>query len=117
MSDVRHWHLFSDLAAAAGGEERFDELLAAPGVKVERIVSHGHRSPDGDWYDQELSEWVMVLRGEAGVEIEGEDAPRHLRPGDALLLPAHCRHRVAWTAEGEATVWLAVHYPGAGGES
>ena len=113
-SDARQWKLYSDLAPAPGGEERFDELVAAPGVKVERIVSRGHRSPEGFWYDQEWAEWVLVLEGEAAVEIEGEEEPRRLGPGDALLLPAHCRHRVARTAEDGPTVWLAVHYPPAG---
>jgi len=103
--------LFDDLDAVAGPEERFDPLLTTPGVKIERIVSFGHRSPEGFWYDQEWAEWVLLLRGRAGVELAGEGRVRELRAGDHLLIPAHCRHRVAWTAEGEPTVWLAVHYP------
>jgi len=33
-----------------------------------------------------------------------------LKPGDHVSIPAHCRHRVEWTATGEPTIWLAVHY-------
>ncbi len=33
-----------------------------------------------------------------------------LRPGDHIRIPAHKKHRVDWTAEGEETVWLAVFY-------
>lgn len=89
--------------------ERFDALLQRRGLRLERIVSHGQASPPGFWYDQPHDEWVMVLRGAARLEVEG--APeRYLAPGDHMLLPAHCRHRVAWTADDEPTVWLAVHF-------
>jgi cupin 2 domain-containing protein len=44
------------------------------------------------------------------VEFEGESQPRELKPGDYLLIPAHCRHRVAWTSSDEPSVWLAVHF-------
>ncbi len=100
-------NLFADLALEAD-EERFDDLLARPGVRIERIVSTGQSSPPGFWYDQGQDEWVLLLRGGAGLLIEGE-AERTLRPGDFVFLPARCRHRVTWTAEGEPTVWLAVH--------
>ncbi len=36
--------------------ELFQTLLAAPGLRVERIVSLGHASPEGFWYDQEARE-------------------------------------------------------------
>ena len=32
-------------------------------------------------------------------------------PGDWVILPAHCRHRVAWTDPVRETLWLAVHLP------
>ncbi len=100
-------NLFADLPANPP-EELFTTLLQAPGVRVERIVSHGHQSPDGFWYDQPESEWVVVLKGEA--KIEFEDGIRQLGPGDHLNIPAHRKHRVAWTTPDEPTIWLAVHY-------
>ena len=99
-------NLFEDLRPTE--DERFDTLLDRPGVRIERIVSTGQASPPGFWYDQAHDEWVVVLQGSAGLLVEGQPE-RTLRPGDVLLLPAHCRHRVTWTAEGEPTVWLAVH--------
>ncbi len=101
-------NVFDGLASPAV-EERFDTLLQRPGLRIERIVSHGQASPPGFWYDQPQDEWVIVLRGAAALEIAGEP-DRRLGPGDHVLLPAHCRHRVAWTADGEPTVWLAVHF-------
>ena len=55
---------------------------------------------------------MVVLAGEAALRIEGEAAPRTLRPGDWLELPAGLRHRVEWTATDRPTVWLAVHWKG-----
>jgi len=91
-------------------EELFTTLLQAPGVQIERIVSHGHQSPDGFWYDQATGEWVIVLKGAARIQFE--DHTIELAPGDYLDIPAHMKHRVAWTPPAEPTIWLAVHYPG-----
>ena len=104
----RRGNLLCDLPDAAGGEV-VEELLRGDGVRIERIVSAGQASPPGSWYDQDAGEWVMVLRGRAGLELEGEDEVLEMGPGDWIDLPAHRRHRVAWTAENEPTVWLAVH--------
>lgn len=95
---------------AARRDEEMMPLATTPHVRIERIVSHGHASPPGFWYDQDWSEWVLVVSGEAGLQIAGETAPRVLKPGDYVAIPAHMRHRVDWTAPGEPTVWLAVHY-------
>jgi cupin 2 domain-containing protein len=90
--------------------EQTVELLAGDNVRIARIVSTGQASPPGFWYDQDWAEWVLVVAGSAGLLIEGEAEPRVLRPGDYLLIPAHRRHRVAWTDAECPTVWLAVHY-------
>ncbi len=89
-----------------GAEEHFQTLLSRAGVRLERIVSHGHSSPAGFWYDQAEDEWVMLVQGHA--ELAFEDG-EHLamRPGDWLLIPAGRRHRVASTAPD--AVWLALH--------
>ena len=90
--------------------ELVEELVRRPGARLERIVSRGHRTPDGEWYDQAWDEWVVVLTGRARLRIEGEADEVALGPGDSLLLPAHVRHRVEWTDPAADTVWLAVHF-------
>lgn len=77
---------------------------------VERIVSQGHASPGGFWYDQEQHEWVIVLKGKATLRFEADDKLLEMGPGDYLNIPAHKRHRVEWTTPEEPTIWLAVHY-------
>jgi cupin 2 domain-containing protein len=93
-----------------GTEEAFDVLLARPGLKLERIVSNGHASPPGFWYDQPQDEWVLVVAGAARLRLEDEPEPRVLGPGDCLDIAAHRRHRIEWTHPDEPTVWLALHY-------
>lgn len=90
-------------------DELFETLLARPGLKIERIISSGQATPPGEWYDQELDEWVLLLSGSASLLVEGETAPHELVAGDYLHLPAHCRHRVEQTDQQVKTVWLALH--------
>jgi cupin 2 domain-containing protein len=91
-------------------EERVDALLRSGSLRIERIVSTGQASPAGFWYEQDEHEWVVVLRGRAALRCEGQADATELGPGDALLLPAHLRHRVEWTSPDEPTVWLAVFW-------
>jgi cupin 2 domain-containing protein len=108
---LKSGNLFAN-GAASRADEDITILAAHPGAIVERIVSTGKGSPAGFWYDQDWTEWVIVLAGEAGLWIEGERAPRILQPGDWVELPARLRHRVEWTRHDPPTVWLAVHWKG-----
>jgi len=101
---VRGGNLLDEVPSALA-DEQITDLFAPPGVRIERIVSTGQASPPGFWYDQPQDEWVCVLAGSAGLLIAG----------DWLELPAHVRHRVAWTDAAQPTVWLAVHVDRRGG--
>ncbi|QXP87489.1 cupin domain-containing protein [Methylococcus capsulatus] len=92
-------------------EELFDTLEQTDGFRLERIVSRGHTTPEGRWYDQPQAEWVILLQGEALLRFEQEAAPRRLVPGDWLRIPPRCRHRVEWTSSQPEAIWLALHYP------
>ncbi len=91
-------------------EEVFELLLQTPHLKLERIISKGHVTPPGRWYDQEMNEWVLLLKGSASLLFEGQSELQHLQPGDSVFIPKHRRHRVEWTDPLEETVWLALHY-------
>ena len=71
-------------------EEIVTILADAPGARIERIVSTGQASPPGFWYDQDETEWVVLISGSAGLSMEGESAARTLEPGDWLEIPAPC---------------------------
>lgn len=103
-------NLFDDLPETIP-EEWFQELLTGGSFRLERIVSRGCCSTSpGEWCLQERSEWVVLLAGRAGLRLEGHEEILELTPGDFLRIPAGRRHRVEWTAEGQDTVWLALHY-------
>ena len=91
-------------------QELFQEILKTKNIKVERIVSKGHSSEVDYWYDQEENEWVILLKGSAGLLFEGDEKAVVLRPGSYINIPAHTKHRVEWTDPEMVTIWLAVYY-------
>jgi cupin 2 domain-containing protein len=90
-------------------DEWTERLAGDANTRVERIVSRGHASPPGFWYDQAQSEWVMVVKGRSRLRFD-DDTVVELQAGDHLTIPPHARHRVDWTAPGEDTVWIAVFF-------
>ena len=92
-------------------EEEILPLAKGSGTRIERIVSCGHASAPGFWYDQDGPEWVALLQGGATLEFAYGWSVQ-LRPGEYLTIAAHVRHRVAWTSADPPAVWLAVHYQG-----
>lgn len=100
-------NLFADIPADLP-EELIQTILSRPNIRIERIVSHGHASPDGFWYDQPQHEFVVLLQGAARLRFE--DDLIEMKPGSYIDIPAHRRHRVEWTSPDVPTVWLAIHY-------
>jgi len=91
-------------------DEIYETLLKAGSFRLERIISFGQKTPRGEWYDQEMNEWVVLLKGSAGLLFDGEQKALVMQPGDYVHIPAHRRHRVEWTDTDQVTVWLALHY-------
>ena len=89
-------------------EELLETLTGNDQVRIERIVSHGHASEPGFWYDQTSHEFVILIQGAARLAFE--DHTVELAPGDYLTIKPHQRHRVVWTDPDEPTLWLAVHF-------
>ncbi|MEQ1739659.1 MAG: cupin domain-containing protein [Methyloglobulus sp.] len=90
-------------------EELFENLLVRENLKIERIISHGHNTTAGEWYDQAWDEWVILLQGEAILGYEDGNQV-NLTAGDYVLISAHNRHRVEWTQPDANTIWLAIHF-------
>ena len=105
MIDIQN--IYSSIPASIP-KELFEDILITDRFKIERIVSKGHASPEGFWYDQDQNEWVILLKGRAGLLFEGNDNLIELKPGDYINIPAHLKHRVEWTDPDIETVWLAV---------
>ena len=90
-------------------EEIFEDILAQDKIKIERIVSYGQSTPEKEWYDQDWDEWVMLLKGSAGLKFENDRKIITMRPGDYIFIPRNIRHRVEFTDKDEASIWLAIH--------
>ena len=87
-------------------EELTTVLAESRNVRIERIISTGQTS---GWYDQEQTEFVVLLEGNAVIEFEDNKSVA-LSKGDTLLIKPHERHRVSFTSSEPPCVWLCVFY-------
>lgn len=85
--------------------EVLDTLFENKKIKIERILSSGQIS---ERYDQEEDEWVILLKGESKIEMEGRII--HLSKGDHLYIPAHSKHKVIYSSR--ECMWLCVFIKG-----
>jgi cupin 2 domain-containing protein len=106
MPSVNNLFLLNGPTSTAG--ELFEDICRSGEILIERIISTGQSTPEGEWYDQEKDEWVVLLSGQATLHFASGELIEMV-PGDHLLIPAHCRHRVKQTSENPPCVWIAVH--------
>ena len=97
-----------NLPSSVPNQELFETLLSSNDILIERIISTGQTTPTGEWYDQERDEWVIVLQREASLNYH-DGSQIKLIAGDYLLIPAHQKHRVAYTSSTPPCIWLAIH--------
>lgn len=97
-----------DIKKIPNSDELVEILAESKNVRIERIVSSGHISPQGFWYDQHENEFVALLQGEAVITYE--DGSIRLKAGDTAIIPAHKKHRVDFTSIEPLCVWLCVFY-------
>lgn len=91
-------------------DEIIETIIKTNQFKIERIISGGESTEKGKWYDQAADEWVILLKGSAGLLFEGDNKEIVMKPGDHVNIPARQKHRVEWTDANEETIWLAIHY-------
>lgn len=89
-------------------EEFFFEIFKNETIKIEKIVSNGQTSPENFWYEQEKSEFILLLEGFAILEFENREV--ELKKGDCINIKAKQKHRVKFTSLNEPTIWFAVFY-------
>ena len=95
-----------DLPAVFPSEELVTVLAESGGVRIERIVSAGQTT---GWYDQDETEFIALLKGEAVIEFANGGAAA-LSSGDTLIIKPHERHRVSYTSSEPPCVWLCVFH-------
>jgi cupin 2 domain-containing protein len=89
--------------------ELLETLLDNDRVLIEKITSTGQVTPEGEWYDQDKDEWLILLQGKG--ELSYEDGSRiKLTSGDYLLIPAYHKHRVEYTSTEPPCIWLTIFF-------
>ena len=109
VNNVVSSNLFDGLPTTGLKDEVFTTLFQNSNLRIERIVSTGQATPEGQWYDQTCAEWVLLIQGRAWLQFEDQADSQEMRPGDFVLIAAHRRHRVQATDPQVITVWLAIH--------
>ena len=109
MRSFKRGHIFSlDGVVFDPDQEHIDTLYSNRNTRIKRILSKGHVTPPGQWYDQKEDEWVMLMQGNASLEFE-DGSIIHLRTGDYIVLDAGTKHRVSYTSNNPPCIWLAVY--------
>ena len=85
------------------GEEVIETLLDKEDITINRIISN--KVVDGEWYDQDEDEWLVLVSGEATLVFEDKEVA--LLKGDTFYIPQHRKHCVKKTSED--ALWLTVH--------
>ena len=104
---VEKYNIFDEIIVDKS-EEKFFEIFKNETIKVEKIVSNGQKSPENFWYEQEKSEFILLLEGFAILEFENREV--ELKKGDCINIKAKQKHRVKFTSLDEPTIWFAVFY-------
>ena len=97
------YNLLQNIPKIENGNELFLNLLEYKNIKVEQICSNSVLN--GSYYKQAHDEWILLLKGEAHLEIE--NLPYLLKKGDSLFIEKEQEHRVLTTDPD--TIWLAIH--------
>jgi cupin 2 domain-containing protein len=100
-------NFFSDLPTSQL-EKLIENVFQAEHVRIERIVLTGQPSSHELWCDHPEGKWLILLRGFASLEIQGESQGQRLLFGDYIYIPPHQKHRIHSTSEKQTVVCLAV---------
>ena len=95
-------HNLYDAPAPTKNKETFCTLFESGTVKIEAIRSW-LKTP-GENYCQTENEWVILLEGDAELEIDTERY--FLHRGDYLFIPKHAPHTVLRTSQN--ALWIGV---------
>jgi cupin 2 domain-containing protein len=99
--------------AGRGGEVDFARNRAPGGAareyRAERIISLGHASPEGLWYDQATTEYVLLVKGVVRLRCDGGQ-PTDMQPGSFVNILAQERRRLECTDPTQPTIWMAGHH-------
>ncbi len=89
-------------------QEMFETILSNDDIVIERILSSGQKTAEGQWLQQDKDEWVILLQGSSELSF-GKGQRLTLNQGDYIFIPSNLKHRVERTSSEPMCIWLAVH--------
>ena len=72
---------------------------------IKRVVLPNGSTPD--WCDHATGKWLILLRGSAAIDFDGDIGLRQMHVGDYAFVPPLQKHRITTTSK-MPTVWLVV---------
>ena len=102
-------NIFSNIPKSLS-DELFKELVSSENCKIERIISKGHKTEEGKWYNQDKNEFVIILKGNAELLFKENNKTIKMKEGDYINIPPRTKHRVTKTDPNKETIWLTIHY-------
>jgi cupin 2 domain-containing protein len=101
-------NIFSLSNSVSSPEELFTELFKNENCVIEKIISTGQSTAEGEWLESEKDEWVILLQGNSELKFY-DGTSKAMKAGDYLLIPAKTKHRVERTSKNPPCIWLAIH--------
>ncbi|MEO6693804.1 MAG: cupin [Ignavibacteria bacterium] len=92
-----------------GEFEQFLPIISNPNIYIERIISSGHNTPDGQWLEDDRNEWVLLIRGHSEILLENGET-KMLNSGDHIMIGKNKKHRIVKTSKDPDCIWLAVYF-------
>lgn len=89
------------------GKEVFETIFQNSALKIERIISFAQTTPEGEWYDQDEDEFVLLVEGSATIFFE-DNSEVILKKNDYIHIEAHKKHRV--TSTSLDALWLCIFF-------
>lgn len=105
---MKVFNIYTKPDGSSDEQEIFETLLISSNLKIERIITQKPYTIPGEWYNQENDEWVLLLEGEAELEIKGEKSINIFK-GDYIFIPARKIHRIKQSSTNTNCIWLAIH--------
>ncbi|MCP4970218.1 MAG: cupin [Arcobacter sp.] len=92
--------------------EKIEDILKTRNIRIERIISNGQSTEEDFWYDQEENEFVILLEGNAILEIKEDNKIKQIElvKNEYINIKANVKHRVKYTDSNNPTIWLTIFY-------
>jgi cupin 2 domain-containing protein len=94
----------------ADSVEYFEDIFNNDNFRIEKIYSTGQSTPIGQWLEEDVNEFVLLIEGGATLIFKEGFQTIHLNEGDYFIIQKNTEHRVEQTDSDTITTWLTIHF-------